>query len=101
MLDTFPQDGSEFIHKSKLKELSSLPPYALSTSKKMMYWERIAAHCFEERAIKLQADKATLIQKFPLQIDLPGKDGKQMVQKVCAWVLNCIKFIKINLAVKR
>ncbi|GFQ78693.1 uncharacterized protein TNCT_320151 [Trichonephila clavata] len=80
--DTVPQDGFEFIHKSRLEELSSVPPYLLSSVQKKMYWKRVVAQFFEKRAKKLQANRAMLIRKFPLEIDLPGKDEKKWC-KLC------------------
>lgn len=82
-LDTVPQDGSEFIHKSRLEEELSLKPHEMNERQILKQWAKKKALEFSKYAIKLQNARAYLINKFPLIYDLPGKDEKK-------WCLFCL-----------
>ncbi|GFS39162.1 hypothetical protein TNIN_52711 [Trichonephila inaurata madagascariensis] len=82
-LDTYPQDGSELIHLSRLSELYTLPPIFLTARQRKMYRYRVVAQLFEKRVIHFKQNRATLIKKFPLQFDLPGEKDEKEWCKVC------------------
>ncbi|GFS53490.1 uncharacterized protein NPIL_44581 [Nephila pilipes] len=76
-LDMIPQDGNEFIHKSRLEENCVVRPNELSERQRLKHHGRKMAHEFIEYAAKLNTDKESLRKKFPLTVELPEKDEKE------------------------
>ncbi|GFY63177.1 hypothetical protein TNIN_250251 [Trichonephila inaurata madagascariensis] len=99
-LDTYPQDGSEFIHLSSLSELYTLQPIFLTARQRKMYRYRVVAQLFEKRVIHFKQNRATLIKKFPLQFDVPGeKDEKEWCKRMVKSLLKYLHhwFLAINM----
>ncbi|GFU09306.1 uncharacterized protein TNCV_1586941 [Trichonephila clavipes] len=67
----------------KLEEIYSLPPVFFTARQQKMYRYRLVAQLFEKKALHLKENKASLIKKFPLQFDLPGKKEEKKWCKLC------------------
>ncbi|GFT00563.1 uncharacterized protein NPIL_323221 [Nephila pilipes] len=76
-LDTIPLDGHEFIHKSRLEQDRIVRPNKLSEKEKLKHHAREMAREFIEYAEKLNTDKESLREKFPLTVELPEKNERK------------------------